>query len=345
MKLIVVFNPISGRGQGPRHARDLQSMLGKGGDGHQIELIEVGAASLKRDLTAALEGRAEPPDSEAKRTPADGLIIIGGDGTVHSCAMAAARTGTPLYHFPTGTENLFAREFGMDRRIETVRAAIENLKHHELSGLPMPRIDLAKCNGRSFLLMASVGIDANIVHRLCRRRTGRISHMSYAPHILAELVRPYSRPLSITVDGVKLVERRRGMVVVANCRQYAMRMDPAGRADMSDGKLDVVFFPAMHWSLLALWLLRSRLRRHERSKSLVYRTGQVVRIESHGGEMVYQLDGEAPAAIAAQTGQPATTPMMLSIEPQVVPVMVPSPVTRPSPIGPVRREAASPALA
>jgi len=345
MKLIVVFNPISGRGLGPKYAQSLRTALGADGDGHEVELIEVGAAAIRRDLTAALEGRAEQPDASRKRTPADGLIVIGGDGTVHSCAMAAARTGTPIYHFPTGTENLFAREFGMDRRIETVRAAIENLKHHELSGVPMPRIDLANCNGQSFLLMASVGIDANIVHRLCRRRTGRISHMSYAPHIFAELVRPYSRPLSITVDGVKLVERRRGMVVVANCRQYAMRVDPAQRADMADGKLDVVFFPAAHWSLLALWLLRARFRRHVRSKSLVYRTGEMVRIESHGGEMVYQLDGEAPAAITTQTEQPATTPMMLSIEPQVVPVMVPSRVARPGPSGLVRSDAASPALA
>lgn len=345
MKLIVVFNPISGRGQGPKHAHALQAILGRDGDGHEVELIEVGAAAIKRDLAAALDGKAEPPNPSPKRTPADGLIVIGGDGTVHSCAKAAASTSTPLYHFPTGTENLFAREFGMDRRIETLRAAIENLKHHELSGVPMPRIDLAKCNGRSFLLMASVGIDANIVHRLCRRRTGRISHLSYAPHILAELAQPYSRPLSITVDGVKLVERRRGMVVVANCRQYAMRMDPARRADMSDGKLDVVFFPASHWSLLALWLLRSRFGRHLRSKSLAYRSGKVVRIESHGGEMVYQLDGEAPAAITEQSGQPATTPMMLSIEPQVVPVMVPSRIARPGHSGMVRSEAASPALA
>ena len=346
MKLVVVFNPSSGRGRGPAYARTLDHALGDRGDGHEIELVEVGAAAVRRDLVAVLEGRAEQGQEPRKRTPADGLIVIGGDGTVHSCAAAAARTGTPLYHFPTGTENLFAREFGMDRRLETVRAAIENLKRHELAGRPMPRVDLARCNGRTFLLMASVGIDANIVHRLCRNRVGRITHLSYAPHILAELVRPWSRPLTITVDGVRIVDRQRGMVVVANSRQYAMRMDPARRADMADGKLDVVFFPASHWTLLALWLLRARMGRHLISKKLVYRTGQTIRIESHGGEMVYQLDAEAPAASAKEAAdQPATTPLMLSVEPEVVPIMVPHHIALPSSSGTVRTDTASAALA
>jgi diacylglycerol kinase (ATP) len=346
MKLVVVFNPISGRGHGPRYARSLQLALGKGGDGHEIELVEVGVGSERRDLDAVLEGRAEPASSAPKRNPADGLIVIGGDGTVHSCAAAAARTATPLYHFPTGTENLFAREFGMDRQLATVRAAIENLKRHELAGRPMPRIDLARCNGRSFLLMASVGIDANIVHRLCRKRVGRITHFSYAPHILAELARPWSRPLTITVDGVRIVDRRKGMVVIGNSRQYAMRMDPARRADMADGKLDVVFFPGAHWSLLALWLLRARTGRHMLSKKLVYRAGQTIRVESHGGEMVYQLDGETPAARGGSSDdQPATTPLMLSVEPEVVPVMVPQPIALPKSGGTVRADAANPALA
>ncbi|XHC26255.1 MAG: diacylglycerol/lipid kinase family protein [Phycisphaerales bacterium] len=229
MKLVIVFNPISGRGEGPRLAQVLQRELGTRGDGHEVVLFEVGPAAVRRDLVPVLEGQPEPGANSKRTHPADGLIVIGGDGTVHSCAKPAAVTSTPLYHFPTGTENLFAREFGMDRDLRTVRAAIDNLMQHELAGRPMPRIDLAECNGRSFLLMASVGVDANIVNRLCRKRTGRISHFSYAPHILAELIRPWSRPMTITVDGQTVVERRKGMAVVANSRQYAMRVDPAQR--------------------------------------------------------------------------------------------------------------------
>jgi len=347
MKLVIVFNPISGRGEGPRLARVLQRELGTRGDGHEVVLFEVGPAAVRRDLVPVLEGQPEPGANSKRTHPADGLIVIGGDGTVHSCAKPAAVTSTPLYHFPTGTENLFAREFGMDRDLRTVRAAIDNLMQHELAGRPMPRIDLAECNGRSFLLMASVGVDANIVNRLCRKRTGRISHFSYAPHILAELIRPWSRPMTITVDGQTVVERRKGMAVVANSRQYAMRVDPARNADMTDGLLDVVFFPANSWVGVGLWMARSRFGRQFRSKRLMYRTGQKIRIETHGGPMVYQLDGEAPAVIVGDTeaGREATTPMVLSINPEVVPVMVPQKIAIPKSGGSVRGKSVSPALA
>ncbi|MFU8829247.1 MAG: diacylglycerol/lipid kinase family protein [Phycisphaerales bacterium] len=347
MKLVLVFNPMSGRGEGLRLAKMLEIELGEQGDGHEVELFEVGPGQKTRDLTRALQGYPESGESSARGVPADGLIVIGGDGTVHSCAEHAARTDTPLYHFPTGTENLFSREFGMDRNVATVRAAIENLMHHELAGRPMPRVDLGRCNGRSFLLMASVGIDANIVHRLCRNRTGRISHLSYLPHILAELVRPCNRPLTITVDGVKLVEEQKGLVVVANSRQYALRVDPARGASMADGKFDVVFFPANHWSGTGLWMLRSRFGGHIGHRRLIYRTGEHVRIESHGGEMVYQLDGEAPAALSGdpEADRPAVTPMELTIEPGVVPIMVPERVATPGAAGVVQPTGASPTLA
>jgi hypothetical protein len=91
-------------------------------------------------------------------------------------------------------------------------------------------------------------------------------------------------------------------------------------------------------------MLRSRFGRHLRSKKLVYRVGETIRIESHGGAMAYQLDGEAPAA-ASGDDQPATTPMMITVEQGVVPVMVPQKLVMPAPSGPVHAKAPSAALA
>lgn len=153
--------------------------------------------------------------------------------------------------------------------------------------------------------------------------------------------------MSIWVDGHQVVDQQKGMAVVANSRQYAMRVDPARRADMCDGRLDVVFFPSRHWLGTGLWMLRSRFGRHLRSKSLVYRTAERVRIESHGGEMVYQLDGEAPAASAgsSEAERPATTPMELSIEQQVVPIMLPHKIALPQQPGAISDQSPRPALA
>jgi len=49
--------------------------------------------------------------------------------------------------------------------------------------------------------------------------------------------------LSIRADGRVLVAERAGMVVIANSRQYAGRLNPARGASMTDGVLDVLFLP------------------------------------------------------------------------------------------------------
>ena len=99
------------------------------------------------------------------------LVVVGGDGAVRLAAEPAIRTQTPLYHFPYGTENLFSREFGMDRCVQTLLGALERNE---------PRlIDVGVVNGRTFLLMVSVGYDAEVVHDLAGRRGSSLSPWSY----------------------------------------------------------------------------------------------------------------------------------------------------------------------
>ena len=95
----------------------------------------------------------------------------GGDGAMRLAAPAAVRTGVAVRHLPLGTENLFAREFGMNGSALTLRQAIENGR--------VVTVDTACANGRTFLLMASVGFDADVVRRVDASRSGHIRHWSY----------------------------------------------------------------------------------------------------------------------------------------------------------------------
>ena len=54
----------------------------------------------------------------------DAVVVVGGDGTLQSMTSAARRAGTPLYHAPFGTENLFARELGMVGEADVVRETL-----------------------------------------------------------------------------------------------------------------------------------------------------------------------------------------------------------------------------
>lgn len=290
MKLVLYYNPRSGSGAAGRVAGMLARALRE--QGHETSSVEANGASTGVEA-------------------ADAMIVIGGDGTVHSILDIAVAASLPIYHFPTGTENLFAREFGMNRRLPTLLAALERRRVVE--------VDIARCNGRSFIIMCGVGPDASVVHRMARTRTGRITHWSYARPILAELRDPALAPMSVRVDGVDVVQGRSGWLVVANSRQYAVRMDPARHADMTDGLLDVAFFPARSsWGVLG-WAAITRLRLQHHVKSAIHARGREVRIECPERVLPMQLDGEAGHVDIGAMTAGAT----LSIEPKRLRVFVP----------------------
>ena len=109
-RVVLVANPISGRGRADRMAAEAAAVLRA--RGHRAERIPTRLEPTREWLDPAIEG-------------ADAMIVVGGDGAVRMVADGAIRTGLPLHHLPLGTENLFAREFRSTRRPEDLVAAVE----------------------------------------------------------------------------------------------------------------------------------------------------------------------------------------------------------------------------
>jgi diacylglycerol kinase family enzyme len=282
VRVLVVYNPRSGRGRGVRAARGLHGGLDGeviGGRRCAVELLELGGGG---------GGGGEVCEALQR---ADVLAVAGGDGSVHHLAPLAIAAGVPMYHVPCGNENLLAREFGMDDSPAALRRALEAWR--------VVCCDVARCeiNGAEaghVLLMCSLGPDASIIHRLSVLRTRALGHLAYVQPVLQELVSPRFSNLSVRVDGEEVVGGECGMLVVANSRQYALRIDPAARASMTDGLLDAVFLPCVSRARFALWGVRSRLRRHAEHPEVVYRQGRVIEVGADGAP--FQIDGECPGA-------------------------------------------------
>jgi diacylglycerol kinase family enzyme len=261
--------------------------------------------SLHRAIRLAGHDALMIPASDADELagpPAAGdraLFIVGGDGTVHRSLDVARRHERALYHVPMGTENLFSREFGMTGDLD--------LAVRSLSRPRFRTIDLASCMHEGvaptmFALMCSVGPDASVIRRLTARRTGPIRHASYIVPIAHELFDLHLPPLTIEADGGTLVAHEPGMVLVANSRQYAMRLDPAPMAEMSDGLLDLVFFPARSRVELLTHLLAARLRKTLEHPGVIHRRVREVRLTSPEAHTPYQLDGESGWTFPEATG-------------------------------------------
>lgn len=278
MRVVLLRNSRSGKGHAPALSARAAASLRQAG--HEPDEIEIGAP----DLPSRLEG-------------AGAVVIVGGDGTVHHGLRLLTSIDAPIWLVPTGTENLLARELGMRIAPEKVGDAV--------SAGVRRRIDVANASAggtggveRLFVIMLSIGPDASVIHRLDAMRTGPISHASYLRPVLHEMRAPALPRLTVDVDARRLVTDQRGLLIVANSRQYALRADPAAEADIADGRLDVVFFPCRSALGAAGWLVRSRLRRALRHRRAVRARGADVRIalglgEAAGVPLPLQMDGEA----------------------------------------------------
>lgn len=270
VRITVLFNPIAGGGHAAAAARALAANLQP--LGHRLTLIE----SRRGAETSWLD----PLLLESEL-----LVVVGGDGAVRLAASAAIRTGTAIYQFPLGTENLFAREWGMDRRAATLTKAIEAKEYAQ--------VDVGRAAGECFVLMASIGYDAEVVHDLAARRTGGISHLSYVAPLLRSL-RSFQAPrLRIMADGTRIDDDGPGFVIIGNSRQYARQVNPACDASMEDGLLDVVYFPTAHRGQLLAWLVKCALGSHRRDPRLRYVAAARVVVECDE-PFRHQLDGDPP---------------------------------------------------
>ncbi len=291
---LILFNPISGGGRAGHAAGRLAGELRAAG--HD---------------TIAVPTRREPGHEWlVERLGNESvLVVLGGDGAVRAVAGAAIRTGTPLYHVPYGTANLFAGEFGMDRRARTLLRALDRFD--------VRWVDVGEADGELFVLMASVGFDAEVVHDLAAHRGGRISYLSYAGPMFRQLRDWKPAGLAISVDGRNLPLSGPGTVVVANARRYAFGLDPAPAADMTDGLLDVVFLPTASRRQVLFWMLKLRLGRHEADPAVVVQRGVDVRIECDQPQRL-QLDGDPAVEAEPRAG------FRLVVRPGVLPVLVPA---------------------
>lgn len=294
----MIANPKSGKGAGVRAA----GLLG--------DVLELGQGCRTR--VVRVDVGCEPAEMERMARDSEAIVVAGGDGSVHHAAPMAMRTNRPLYHFPCGNENLFAREFGTNRSVGRLRAA--------LAGGRITRVDLGRVEGGGhFVLMASFGCDASVVHRLDAVRSRATGHMAYVRPVLAELRNPCFPRLSVDVDGKRVVDGRQGLLVVANCRQYALRINPARGALMDDGLLDVVFLPCR--SVVSAVMRGVGCRFRMNGRGVVRARAKSVRIAACDGAVPYQVDGEAP--VRWGDGGMLKGTMEVGVDAGVLPVLLP----------------------
>lgn len=260
-------NPASGSGKRRRSLFELASALKR-------QAIRPHIFSRRETLTSRLQ------DSE-RREALVGVVAAGGDGTLAD--VANRFPGVPVSPFPLGTENLLAKYLGIPLDGEAVARMIVAGKCR--------RFDLGLAGAdKKFLIMGSVGFDAEVIRRLHDGRRGNISHLSYVSPICRSAM-GYSFP-EFTVKAEGAEEPLTGsLVVVSNFPAYAFGLPVNPDAQPDDGQLTVrVFEKAGRWNLAQYSSMVMRRKHLDAPDVRVIKTSAVT-IECVTGAPV-QVDGD-----------------------------------------------------
>lgn len=163
----------------------------------------------------------------------DGLLVAGGDGTVHEIVnlMMRGHLDLPLGIIGSGTSNDFATYLGVNADLEAYLDTI-------VSGR-LRRVDLGLVDGTYFINVASGGAMACIAHEVNVRIKNSLGKMAYYLKGIGDLPKFRYFPLKIEADGVHY-ELETFLFVIINSPVVGSMKNVARGVAVDDGKLDLL---------------------------------------------------------------------------------------------------------
>ena len=275
MHVGIVINPISGRlGHRPGEAERRRTFTQSRAD----------AAGVTATIVMT-EGRGHARELSQRFVDArcDGVIAMGGDGTVNEVAQALVGTSIPLGILPSGSGDGLATGLGLTTDLERSMQVA-------LTAAPVP-IDVGYAGDRIFLNIAGVGFDGAIAHLFASRSTrGALGYIGTG----TRLVWSYAAPdYEVRWHTGEREEIRRGpklLLGFANGPTYGNLAVLAADASLRDGLLDMVLVNA-GGPFRQIWRARRLLWNHHRPAEGIERA-RIARATVRGDSLLGHLDGE-----------------------------------------------------
>ncbi len=225
-------------------------------------------------------GHATEIAAEAAREGVERVLGWGGDGTLNELVHGLIGTRTALGVLPGGTVNVFAREVGIPRSIE--RAA-EAFASGEVRIIPV-----GMASDRPFLLMAGIGLDAEVVRRLktgLKHALGAVAFWLDGFRMLAG----YSMPtLRIRSEGREV---EGSGVIAGKIRRYGPGYFIAAEASLEEPLLHVVVFRGKKRRDYLRYLAGVVSGTHLRFDDVLSFKASALTVEADAS-VPFQLDGE-----------------------------------------------------
>src|SRR6266568_1040090 len=261
---VVIFNPAAGNEEA----------------NHWQERVE----SIARGCPVRITSQSGEAEALARRAVEEGfekIVAAGGDGTVNQVVNGLAGSSVALGLLPIGTVNVFAMELGLpSHNLELCWDVIQDNN--------MRLIDLPSANGKYFVQLAGVGLDAQVVKETSlafKRSFGPLSYLISAAQIAAR------KPPKLFIESENAPVEEASFVLIGNGRLYGGPFPFFKHAVLDDGLFDVVVFKRLGYLEIMKYLQDVVFSSDIRAPEVEYFQTQRLRVTSEQ-DVPVELDGE-----------------------------------------------------
>jgi YegS/Rv2252/BmrU family lipid kinase len=298
-KAFLIYNPVAGALRKPGRKHVLQQA---------IETLKESGIAVEAAATTG-PGVATELARNCVDRGADLILVAGGDGTINEVANGMVHSLVPLGVLPAGTANVLAMELSIGRRMEKTASA---LRHCVPARVAVGRItNEFQPDGRHFLLMAGIGLDAHIVYQMPSARKAALGKAAYWVGGFSQLGRRFPE-FAVEADGK---EYRTSFALVSRVRNYGGDLEIAPTISLLEDNFEIVLFSGENSFRYLKYMLGVVTRRLQNMQGVTILRARKISCRAPEDQSVYvQVDGEYAGRL----------PSTLEIIPNALTLLIPS---------------------
>jgi len=211
----------------------------------------------------------------------DIVAAVGGDGTLNEVAQSLVGTDTAMAIVPCGSGNGLARCLHIPLNVDK---ALHLLKQGRIQ-----RIDTGTVNGRLFLSVAGIGLDAQTAQDFAQ--DPHRGFLTYAHYAVSNYFHKKPETVSISFSDQETLICSPLLVTFANSNQFGYNAVIAPHASLQDGLLDICILrrpPLPTVPIVVTQLMDGRI---DQSHYIMERQSAHITVERSTSDVV-NIDGE-----------------------------------------------------
>ena len=256
MKYVFIINPASGKTDYDKIKQNIMKTL----ENENYEIYETKAPKEATEIASRFKNEENTV-----------VYSVGGDGTINEVVNGIAEGKCKLGIIPTGSGNDFYRTLK--------EAQTENV-----------RLDLGKVNGRYFINIASVGMDAETCNNANKIKSKIKLHSSYYLALIHTFLTFKSKSLKLKIDK-NVYAGDYIIAAICNGKYYGGGFKIAPVASFDDNQFDIYLVSKAGKLKLIKILLALLKSEHEKYNEVRKYTGKNITITSENN-LIVNIDGE-----------------------------------------------------